>query len=153
MKNWFWLVLVSILYFHKWLKQVHHYSETCTERLLFSGKKNIRFFGILLWKICHCKLNFAFLHINENKNGDISGESLKKSRGGKVSRPHWRTMKPTFGWFHCSSCVTRACLESRHKNIWCIKVLLLWRQDSVGCAFFYQEASNKASVCICPHQV
>ena len=43
------------------------------DMLLFSGKKSIRFFGILL-----CKLNFDFLHDNENKNGDISDEKSQK---------------------------------------------------------------------------
>ena len=43
------------------------------DMLLFSGKKSIRFLRILL-----CKLNFDFLHDNENKNGDISDEKSQK---------------------------------------------------------------------------
>ena len=30
-------------------------------------------------------------------------KSLKKSKGKKFSRPHWRTKKPTFGWYEGES--------------------------------------------------
>ena len=30
-------------------------------------------------------------------------KSLKKVRGKKVSQLHWRTMKPTFGWYEGES--------------------------------------------------
>ena len=40
-------------------------------------------FGILLLKISYRKLNFDFLHGNENKNGDISDEKSQKSKRKK----------------------------------------------------------------------
>ena len=59
------------------------YKQSVSERLLFPRKKNIRFFGIFLWKISHCKLDFAFLLSNENKNGDISDEKSQKRKRKK----------------------------------------------------------------------
>ena len=80
---------------------VKHVQAICVGKTLFSGKKSIRFFGIFL-----CKLNFDFLHDNENKNGDISDEKSQKSKEKKGFS---------------------TTLKNKKTNFW-----LVWRQERPG---------------------
>ena len=108
MENWFWLVRAILLHHHILLKQVYHYSETYTCNLhrkdyMFLARKKFYFSAVLLRKISHRKLNFDFACHLKIKTASSGMKSLRKVRGRKVSRPHWRTKKPTFGYYEGES--------------------------------------------------
>ena len=66
--------------------------RSCEEKLLFFCRFALEKTELRL-SACYLKIKTA---ISEKK-------SLEKVRGKEVSQLHWRTMKPTFGWYEGES--------------------------------------------------